>query len=127
LDSADCWVSHNASIAPAFVASRAGYDVWLGNSRGNKYSHDHINTKIAKKDYWAFSFQQMGEHDIPAVLTYIKQVTGQQKVAYVGHSQGTSQLFYALATNEDYFVDKLSVFVALGPVMRLTHCKSSLL
>lgn len=36
-------------------------------------------------------------------------------------------MFYALATNEDFFANKVSVFVALGPVLTLTHCKSTLL
>lgn len=36
-------------------------------------------------------------------------------------------MYYALATNEQFFADKVSVFIALGPVMKLTHCKSSLL
>jgi lysosomal acid lipase/cholesteryl ester hydrolase len=48
---------HNSTVAPAFVLSRAGYDVWLGNSRGNKYSKDHINKKIKNKAYWSFSFE----------------------------------------------------------------------
>ena len=30
-DSADCWIMHYASVAPAFQLVRAGYDVWLGN------------------------------------------------------------------------------------------------
>lgn len=90
LDSADCWIAHYASVAPAFVLARAGYDVWLGNSRGNKYSHDHTNAKISKKAYWDFSFEKMGEKDLPAAIDYVLKNTGQAKLAYVGHSQGTS-------------------------------------
>ena len=29
--------------------------------------------------------------------------------------------------NEDYFAEKVSVFLAFGPVVKLTHCKSTLL
>jgi len=36
-------------------------------------------------------------------------------------------MFYGLAKNEDYFADKVSVFLAFGPVLRLTHCQSELL
>ena len=44
-DSADCWIVHFADVAPAFQLVRAGYDVWLGNQRGTKYSlgHTHLN------------------------------------------------------------------------------------
>jgi pimeloyl-ACP methyl ester carboxylesterase len=69
----------------------------------------------------------MGDHDIPAVTEYIIQHTGHKKIAYIGHSQGTTQLFYALSKNQDYFADKMSIFVALGPVTELTHIGSPLL
>eukprot|EP00347_Sterkiella_histriomuscorum_P018552 403345077 len=127
LDSADCWISHRANVAPAFQVVRAGYDVWLGNSRGNKYSHSHRNPSISNKDYWSFSFADMGTGDLPAVITYIKAVTGQDKLAFIGHSQGTTQMYYALAKNEDFYANSISVFVALGPVMKLTNSKSNLL
>lgn len=86
LDSADCWVAHRADVAPAFVMARAGYDVWLGNSRGNKYSHSHINPSISNKNYWNFSFETMGAHDLPAAINYVLKVTGQPNLAYIGHS-----------------------------------------
>lgn len=127
LDSADCWIMNTADVAPAFVAARAGYDVWLGNSRGNKYSKEHIKLDPYYSSFWMFDWQQMGDHDIPAVTEHIIRTTGHPKIAYVGHSQGTTQLFYALAHNENYFKDKISIFVALGPVMQLTNVKSGIL
>ena len=57
MDSADGWVANRKEKAPAYILVEAGYDVWLGNSRGNKYSRAHIDPKISQKDYWAFSFQ----------------------------------------------------------------------
>ncbi len=36
-------------------------------------------------------------------------------------------MFYALTHNEEFFAQRVSVFIALGPVMQLTHCKSSLI
>ena len=93
LDSADCWVAHRSAVAPAFVAARAGYDVWLGNTRGNKYSKGHQGSP-SNYDRWNFDFEEMGDLDITAEIEYSLKVTGEKKVAYIGHSQGIFTLFH---------------------------------
>jgi lysosomal acid lipase/cholesteryl ester hydrolase len=75
LDSADCWIAHRSTVAPAFVAARAGYDVWLGNSRGNKYSKGHKG-KTSRYDRWNFSFEEMADLDITTEIKYALNVTG---------------------------------------------------
>ena len=128
LDSANCWIMNYADVAPAFVAARAGYDVWLGNSRGNTYSRAHTEYDPDKneKKFWNFSWYEMGQYDIPAVIDTIQAKTGGQKVAYIGHSQGTTQMFSALSENSAYFADKVPLYVALGPVSKITNTSDAI-
>lgn len=47
-DSSDAWIINGRDKSPAFVAASAGYDVWVSNCRGNKYSqmHQHLDPRI---------------------------------------------------------------------------------
>ena len=58
MDSAYAWVMHYSDLAPAFVAARAGYDVWLNNSRGNTYSRKHLrwDPDTDKDKFWNFDW-----------------------------------------------------------------------
>lgn len=85
-DSADGWIMNYADKTPAFVAVNEGYDVWLNNSRGNKYSRAHTSLNPNKSKFWFTDWEEMGVKDQPAVMEYITRQTGQQKVTYVGHS-----------------------------------------
>jgi len=132
LDAGTSWVAHWPDVAPAFVAARAGYDVWIGNSRGNTYSRTHIsldpdsNKHHSAKKYWDFDWQEMGMYDLPAVFDHITEVSGHEKVAYIGHSQGTTQMYYALAMNQEYMASKVSVSIMFGPVTKISHNTSDI-
>ena len=54
---------------------------------------------------------------MPASIDYVRDFTGQEKVSYMGHSQGTSQMFYALAVKEDFWKERINVFIACAPVI----------
>lgn len=47
--------------------------------------------------FWDFTFADMGRYDVPANFKYVLDFTGKKRMAYVGHSQGTMQMFYALS------------------------------
>mmetsp|Transcript_16537 Transcript_16537/g.22346 ORF Transcript_16537/g.22346 Transcript_16537/m.22346 type:complete len:85 (+) Transcript_16537:215-469(+) len=68
----------------------AGYDVWIGNNRGTEYSQQH-ETLSAKNDtdYWMFTYGDMGLYDDVANIKMIKEQTGEDKIFYIGYSQGT--------------------------------------
>jgi predicted esterase len=44
-----------------------------------------------------------------------KERANDSKIIIIGYSQGTTVSTYALATQPDYFKDKVSLFVAIGP------------
>jgi lysosomal acid lipase/cholesteryl ester hydrolase len=48
------WISNSAEESPAFKMARAGYDVWLGNNRGNYLSKKNIYRGHETAEYWNF-------------------------------------------------------------------------
>ncbi|THH09245.1 hypothetical protein EW145_g2160 [Phellinidium pouzarii] len=105
-----------AKRALPLVLADAGYDVWLGNNRGNKYSRKHTTRHPHETAFWDFGIDEYAWHDIPDSIEYILQVTGEKSLSYVGFSQGTAQAFAALSINPALNA-KVDVFVALAPAM----------
>ena len=94
----------------------SGYDVWLGNNRGTWYSQGHVEYDAVEDDeFWMYTWGDMGLYDDTANITRIKQETGYDKVFYVGYSQGTIQMFYALSHLQDWMAENLLKVVQLAP------------
>ncbi len=103
-----------------------GYDVWIGNNRGTVQSLEHRDVKNfdatdPTSAYWDFSFDEMGLYDFPAMIEYILDATGFDKLTYVGHSQGTSQFFIKAMMDPEYVNSRIKAFVGLAPVLFVKH------
>lgn len=62
----------------------------------------------------------MAAKDIPAMLKYALNITGQDQVFYIGHSQGTLIGFGAFSTIPE-IAKKVKLFIALAPIFYLKH------
>ncbi|TKA73390.1 hypothetical protein B0A49_06803 [Cryomyces minteri] len=99
-----------------FMLVDRGYDVWLGNNRGNKYSKKSVNHSPTEIPFWNFSMDQFAFHDIPDSIEYVLSTTQQPSLSYIGFSQGTAQAFATLSIHPT-LNDKVDVFIALAPAM----------
>ncbi|KAN0039510.1 hypothetical protein ACTA71_007299 [Dictyostelium dimigraforme] len=121
------WVIHeNDYQSLGFILADQGFDVWISNVRGTIYSNKHVKYNINDVEYWNFSFDEMSEFDLPSVVDYVINKTGNLKVNYIGHSQGTTMGFIGFIDGSK-LSNKINTFFALAPVSRVTHCKSVLL
>ncbi|XP_058399455.1 lipase member K isoform X2 [Diceros bicornis minor] len=101
----------------------SGYDVWMGNSRGNTWSRKHLTFSPKSPEFWAFSLDEMAKYDLPATINFIVEKTGQERLYYVGHSQGTTIAFIAFSTNPE-LAKRIKIFFALAPVVTVKYTKS---
>lgn len=111
--------------ALAYVLADAGYDVWLGNHRGNVYSREHVKLSPEKSEFWRFSWHELGVLDMPALVDYILATTGQEKLHFIGHSQGTT-VFFAFLSDRPEYSSKIKTAFMLAPTGFLKHVTSPL-
>ncbi|GMF41336.1 unnamed protein product [Phytophthora lilii] len=85
LGSSFTFVSNFRNQSLAYVLADAGYDGWLGNNRGTTWSNEHTTLTTDDDAYWAFSWEDMGLYDLPAMINYVLDTTGRSTMSYGGH------------------------------------------
>lgn len=74
MSSAD-WVISGPVKGLAYILSDAGYDVWMGNARGNTHSRKHLYLSPNKRAFWDFSWHEIGQIDLPAMIDHVRKST----------------------------------------------------
>lgn len=108
-----------------------GYDVWLGNARGNRYSRQHIRfnpdgNRSNRRNFWDFSWHQVGVIDLPTMIDYVLDETDFPKLHYIGHSQGTTS-FFVMGSELPAYNDKIIAMQALAPVAFMSNLRSPMI
>lgn len=145
-DHKKCTLANGENIL-AFELAHLGYDVWLPNTRGNEYSRSHIRlnpkckfpgtfpssqnfhvifsiSPISAKSFWEFSTDHIIWYDSPAIIDYVLNSTQRKILAWVGHSQGSAQIFGLMSVKPRYN-DLVQPFVSLAPVAEASNLRGT--
>lgn len=120
---AESFIINQCAKSPAFILADNGYDVWLGNLRGNHISSKHEKISNEHNDYWDFSFEDFIDYDFKSFINFIKSSTSYNKIAVVGHSLGGVIIANAISIHPEY-KDHISLAVLLGTPGGIFHPSS---
>ncbi|KAK2992875.1 hypothetical protein RJ640_028117 [Escallonia rubra] len=117
------WLLTSPDQSLALILADAGYDVWIANTRGTRFSRRHLRLDPSNPAFWNWTWDDLVSHDLPAAIDFVFKQTG-QKTHYVGHSMGT---LIALASfSEGKQIDKVRSAALLSPIAYLSHMTTAL-
>ncbi|XP_042499930.1 triacylglycerol lipase 2-like, partial [Macadamia integrifolia] len=115
------WLLGPPKDSLVFALADSGFDVWISNTRGTRFSKGHVSLDESRPEYWNWSWDEVAENDLPDIIDFVYNQTG-DKLHYIGHSMGTTTAMAALS--EGLLVDKLSSVSLLCPVGYLNRMTS---
>ncbi|KAG2394325.1 Triacylglycerol lipase [Vigna angularis] len=115
------WLINPPDEALGFILADYGYDVWISNTRGTKYSRSHRSLSPNDAAFWNWSWDELASYDLPAFVKYVHNNTA-QKIHYVGHSLGTLMAFTAFSRGQ--VLDRLRSAALLSPIAHMRQVNS---
>ena len=71
----------------------------------------------------SFRIEEIGVYDLPALIDYVLETTGESSLHYVGFSQGTT-VFFLMGSERSEYLSKVKLMSALGPAVFMENPKS---
>lgn len=99
------------------VLLHSGYDVFLANRRGNKYSCKHTQISTQDPAFWSYSLDEPACRDLPAVIDFICELTNFKRVSLIGFSQGAAETLAALSMAKG-LQQKVNIAILLAPTTK---------
>ncbi|XP_011310223.1 lipase 3 [Fopius arisanus] len=112
----DAFIVYGSPKSLGYQLSDAGYDVWMGNFRGNTYclSHETLFTDDSK--FWDFSMDEYALQDLPAQIDFALKTANQSTLSFIGHSLGATTHIMLLSARPEYN-KKMDFVVYFAPVV----------
>ncbi len=99
------------------VLLHAGYDVFISNRRGNKYSCKHTHLSSQDPAFWSFSLDEPACRDLPAVIDFVRELTDFNRVSLIGFSQGAAEYLASLSMVKG-LERKVNIAILLAPTTK---------
>ena len=74
----------------------------------------------------SFRWDQAGYYDIPAMIDHVRNVTGQERIQYVGFSMGTTGFMVAANEHPEDMADKIKMAHLLAPIAYIQYSRTPL-
>ncbi|KAK4417888.1 Triacylglycerol lipase 2 [Sesamum alatum] len=116
------WLVNPTEESLATILADNGFDVWISNVRGTRFSRRHLTLDSNNSQFWNWTWDDLVTHDLQSVIELVFQQTG-QKTHYVGHSMGTLMAMVSLSEGK---FDKVKSAALLCPIAYLTHITTAL-
>uniref|UniRef100_A0A146M9I5 Lipase n=2 Tax=Lygus hesperus TaxID=30085 RepID=A0A146M9I5_LYGHE len=114
---AEGWFALGSASLP-FILTDLGYDVWLGDQRGNIRSVGHVSYPVNDWRNHNYTFHEQGIYDLPAFIDYILKETDRSQILYVGYSLSSGMMIVMNSERPEYN-DKILGAVLLAPAGHL--------